>query len=130
MTAPIARGAEAYYQTHVQSRSPLELVVMLYDGALRFTEQAAEAMARQDMAAKAVALSRALAILAELQNTLNLQEGGEIAGRLDALYTHMTERLIDANVQRSPEPIREVAALLRTLREAWAQIAAGAVTAA
>jgi flagellar protein FliS len=130
MTAPIARGAEAYYQTHVQSRSPLELVVMLYDGALRFSEQAADAMARHDLATKAVALSRALAILAELQNTLNLQEGGEVAERLDALYTHMTERLIDANVQRSPEPIREVVGLLRPLRDAWAQIAAGAASAA
>ena len=130
MTASIARGAEAYYQTHVQSRSPTELVVMLYDGALRFTEQAADAMDRQDMAAKAIAMSKALAILSELQNTLNLQDGGQVAQQLDALYTHMTERLIDANVQRTSAPIREVIGLLRPLREAWAQVAAGIVSAA
>jgi flagellar secretion chaperone FliS len=123
MTPTMARGAEAYYQTHVQSRSPLELVVMLYDGAIRFLGQAAEAMDANDMAAKAVSLSRALAILAELQNTLNLAEGGELAKQLDALYTHATERLVDANVRRSSGPIHEVIALLRPLRDAWAQVA-------
>ena len=123
MTATLARGAEAYYQTHVQSRSPLELVVMLYDGALRFLDQAAEAMDRQDMPAKAVALSRAFAILGELQNTLNVGEGGELARQLDALYSHMNDRLVDANVQRSSAPIRDVINLLTPLRDAWIQIA-------
>jgi flagellar secretion chaperone FliS len=123
MTPSLARGAEAYQQTLVQSRSPLELVVMLYDGALRFLEQAAEAMDRRDMPAKAEALSRSFAILAELQNTLNVRDGGELARQLDALYVHMHERLIDANVQRSSAPIREVINLLRPLRDAWSQVA-------
>ena len=123
MTPTLARGAEAYYQTHVQSRSPLELVVMLYDGALRFLDQAAEAMDRQDRPAKAVALSRAFAILGELQNTLNVRDGGELARQLDALYSHMNDRLVDANVQRSSAPIRDVINLMRPLREAWLQLA-------
>ena len=126
MTLTLARGAEAYYQTHVQSRSPLELVVMLYDGALRFLEQSAEAMDRGDMPAKAVALSRAFAILAELQNTLNVGDGGEVARQLDALYAHMHDRLTDANVQRSSVPIRDVITLLRPLRDAWSQLATAA----
>lgn len=130
MTPSMARGAEAYYQTHVQSRSPLELVVMLYDGALRFLQTAADAMDRGDMPTKGVALSKALAILAELQNTLNLQDGGEVAAELDRLYTHMNERLVEANVHRSSAPIHDVIRLLTTLREAWNQIAVGAVTAA
>ena len=122
MTPTLARGAEAYYQTHVQSRSPLELVVMLYDGALRFFEQAAVAMDKRDMAAKAMALSQAFAILAELQNTLNVSEGGDLARQLDALYLHMHDRLVDANIQRSSAPIRDVIRLLAPLREAWAQV--------
>jgi flagellar protein FliS len=122
MTPTLARGAEAYYQTHVQSRSPLELVVMLYDGALRFLDQAALAMDQQDMTAKAVALSKAFAILGELQSTLNVNEGGELARQLDALYSHMHDRLVDANVQRSSAPIRDVMNLLRPLRDAWAQV--------
>ena len=123
MTATIARGAEAYYQTHVQSRSPLELVVMLYDGALRFLEQAADAMDKGDMVAKAAAMSRAFAILAELQNTLNVSEGGELARQLDSLYVYMNDRLVDANVQRSSGPIRDVMRLLAPLRDAWSQVA-------
>jgi flagellar protein FliS len=123
MTPSLARGAEAYKQTLVQSRSPLELVVMLYDGALRFMEQAAEAMDRRDMPAKAEALSRSFAIIAELQNTLNVRDGGELARQLDALYAHMHDRLVDANVQRSSAPIREVIALLTPLRDAWSQVA-------
>lgn len=125
-----SRGAQAYYQTHVQSRSPLELIVMLYDGAIRFLEQASQAMARRDMVQKAEALSRALAIVAELQSTLNLQDGGEVAAQLDGLYTHMTDRLVEANLQRSQEPIDEVTRLLRTLRDGWAQIASGSASAA
>lgn len=123
MTPTLARGAEAYYQTHVQSRSPLELVVMLYDGAIRFLDQAAVALDNQDMTAKAVALSKAFAILNELQNTLNVKDGGELAKQLDALYAHMHDRLVDANVQRSSAPIRDVINLLTPLRDAWVQIA-------
>ena len=123
MTPTLARGADAYYQTHVQSRSPLELVVMLYDGALRFLTQAAEAMDRGDMAGKAVALDRAFAILGELQNTLNVREGGDVALQLDALYGHMHDRLVEANVQRSSAPIHAVIKLLRPLRDAWSQVA-------
>ena len=123
MTPTMARGAEAYYQTHVQSRSPLELVVMLYDGALRFCDQAAAAMDAGDMTTKAVAMSRAFAILAELQNTLNVKDGGEVALQLDALYAHMNDRLVDANIQRSSAPIRDVMNLLTPLRDAWSQVA-------
>jgi flagellar protein FliS len=123
MTPTMARGAEAYYQTHVQSRSPLELVVMLYDGALRFCDQAATAMDAGDMTTKAAAMSRAFAILAELQNTLNVRDGGEVALQLDALYAHMNDRLTDANIQRSSAPIRDVMRLLSTLRDAWSQLA-------
>jgi flagellar secretion chaperone FliS len=103
---------------------------MLYDGALRFLEQAGDAMDARDMPAKAEAMSRAMAIIAELQSTLNLQDGGEVAAQLDALYTHMTARLLDANAQRKRAPIDEVAALMRTLRDAWSQIASGSASAA
>jgi flagellar secretion chaperone FliS len=130
MTPTLSRGANAYHQTLVQSRSPLELVVMLYDGAIRFLEQAGEAMAARDMSTKAVAMSKAMAIIAELQSTLNVQEGGEVAAQLDGLYTHITARLIEANVQRERGPIDEAVALLRPLRDAWSQIAAGSATAA
>ena len=116
-------AADAYFRTEVQSRSPLEMVVMLYDGATRFLGQAREALDRGDAVAKRESLSRALAVIAELQNTLNVDAGGDIASSLDALYTYMNERLLDANLRDDPTAIDEALTLLSPLRDAWSQIA-------
>lgn len=123
MQAVMARAAQAYYQTQVRSQSPVELVVMLYDGALRFLHMAADGMRRHDLVAKREGMSRATAILAELQNTLNLQEGGEVAASLDRLYNYISGRLFEANAKKDPAPIEEAIRLLKPLREAWSQIA-------
>ncbi len=119
----LVRGANAYLQTQVQSRSPVELVVMLYDGALKFLKLTVEAMERGDLVAKREAMSRAMAIFVHLQGTLNVDEGGPVAESLDSLYTYMTDRLTTANLQRERAPIDEVIQLLGDLREAWAQVA-------
>jgi flagellar secretion chaperone FliS len=123
MQQTLARGAQAYYQTQIQSRSPLELVVMLYDGALRFLQQTVDAMERGDLVAKRDALSRAMAIVTELHGMLDLEQGGEVAASLDSLYTYMIERITTANQQRDPAPVVEVMRLMTGLREAWSQIA-------
>jgi flagellar protein FliS len=117
------RGAHAYRQTQVQSRTPLELVVMLYDGAIRFIGTARGAIERRDIPARRDALQRALAIVAELQNTLNLEAGGEIAASLDRLYTYVTDRLITAAAQNSVAPLDEARKVLETLRDGWSTIA-------
>src|SRR4029453_105183 len=93
MSAIAARGVNSYRQTEIQSRSPLELVVMLYDGALRFTADAREAMVRRDIRARQQHLSRALAIVSELQSTLDMDTGGEVADRLHKLYGFFPDRL-------------------------------------
>lgn len=118
-----ARGAQAYLQTHVQSRSPLELVVLLYDGAIRSLGQARDAMSSGDLVAKRDAMSRGLAILSELQSMLNMEAGGEIAERLDALYTYLNGRCLDANATRDPAGLDETLRLLTMLRDAWADVA-------
>jgi flagellar protein FliS len=122
---PAMRGAEVYRQTQVQSRTPLELVVMLYDGALRFMGVAEEAIRRNDIQARRVALSKTLAIISELQSTLNMQDGGEIAKSLDGLYRWSNVRLLDAALLNQVEPIDEVSRVFRTLREGWNDIATG-----
>lgn len=119
-----SRAAQHYQQTQVRSSSPLELVVLLYDGALRATAAAADAMERRDIPARRDAISRALAIIGELQSTLNMDQGGALAIELDRLYTWMTDALVQATVQQSTEPIRDVRKVLETLREGWQQIAA------
>lgn len=119
-----SRGAQAYFQTHVQSRSPVEVVVMLYDGAVRYLQQASRAMAAGDLVAKRDALSHGMTIVTELQGMLNLEEGGEIARRLDGLYTYVHGCCLEANAQRKPEKLDEAVRLLGTLRSAWAEVAA------
>ena len=118
------RGADAYRRTSVQSSSPLQLVVMLYDGAIRFVLEAREAIARNDVRARTTAVSRALSIVAELQNTLNVGEGGDIARELDRLYAYINTRLFDVTAKGDDEAAHEVHKLLTTLRDGWAQIAA------
>jgi flagellar protein FliS len=115
--------AEQYFGTQVRSSSPLELVVMLYDAALRHATTAREAMARRDIPARRAALSRTLAIVAELQGSLDLDQGGDVARELDRLYVWMTDRLTDATVRQDSRPIDEVIRILDTLADAWRTIA-------
>jgi flagellar secretion chaperone FliS len=122
------RGAEAYRRTEAQSSSPLELVVRLYDGAIRFVIEARDAIARKDVRARTTAVTRALDIIAELQNTLNMKEGGDIARELDRLYTYMSTRLLDVTARADDGAAAEVQKLLGTLRDSWSQLATGSAT--
>jgi flagellar protein FliS len=124
MYAQHTRGATAYRQTGVQSSSPLQLVVLLYDGALRHLVAARNAFHRNDLVARREGISKALAIITELESTLNLEQGGVVAASLDGLYTYMMGRLVDARARKDTAAIDEVEKLLRSLRDAWAQIAA------
>jgi flagellar protein FliS len=124
------QAASAYRQTEVQSRTPLELVVMLYDGALRFVAQAKDAIERRDIPARREAVSRAIAIISELQSTLDLEQGGHVAASLDRLYAYVNTRLIDASFKQDARPLDEAARLLTTLRDAWGDIARNTAAAA
>lgn len=119
------RAAQHYMQTQVRSSSPLELVVMLYDGVLRHTATAIDAMARGDILARRDAISKSLAIVGELQSTLDMDQGGDIAVQLDRLYSWVTESLVDATVKQHPQPIHDVRRVLETLRDGWQQVATG-----
>ncbi len=117
------QGLNAYRRTEVQSRTPLELVVMLYDGALRFAAVAHDAILRGDLGTRRDATSRLLAIVAELQNTLDLERGGEVAATLDGLYDYMSRRVLEATSLNDAARIDEVRRLLETLRESWLTLA-------
>ena len=116
------RGAEAYKRIEAESRSPMELVVMLYDGALRFIGEARAAHAKGDVAARGTALGKTINIVAELQNTLNVAEGGTIAQELDRLYTFATTRLLEVTMKQDATALDDVEKVLVTLREGWVQI--------
>lgn len=123
MSAGVAeRGLDTYRRTAVQSSSPVQLVVMLYDGALRFCADARGAILRRDVAAKGKALSKAIAIVGELQGTLDLERGGEVAVSLHQLYSFLTDRLISASFTQSVEPLDQAVRVLTNLREGWAKV--------
>jgi flagellar protein FliS len=124
------RGLNTYRQTQVQSRTPLELVVMLYDGALVSLSSARAAIERRDIASRRDSIGRALAIISELQSTLNLEHGGEVAAQLDDLYEFASRRLLDATIKNEVTPVDEVTRVFTTLRDAWQTIAAAPVAAA
>ena len=64
-----------------------------------------------------------MAIISELQSTLDMERGGDIADQLDRLYTWMTSQLVDATIKQSADPIKDVRRMLEILRDAWQQIA-------
>lgn len=115
--------SNVYQQVEVNTCNKLQLVVMLYDGAIRFLSEARTAILTKNVRAKAVALDRALAIIGELQSTLQLEEGGDVAASLNSLYNYMNESLLLASAEMDAKPVDHVIRLLKTLNSAWTEIA-------
>lgn len=113
---------QAYRQSSILTASPGQLVVMLYDGAIRFLRQAELAMEEGAVAHTNDRMQRAEAILEELLETLN-PEAGEIMQRLQSIYIFCRAELIAARIERSPQKIRQITKLLSDMRDAWAEIA-------
>jgi flagellar protein FliS len=113
---------QEYRKNAVNGASPVQLVVMLYDGALRFMEQGRYAMQNGDLVAQNHNLQKAQRIVLELMATLNMDQGGEVAQNLMALYTFVLEQLIDANVKDSTVPIEHAMKTMSGLRESWAEL--------
>ncbi|MGB9885476.1 MAG: flagellar export chaperone FliS [Moorellales bacterium] len=109
---------QAYQENQVQTQPQEKLVLMLYEGALRFIKQAQEAVAAKKYDQTSYFLGRAQDILSELMLTLNL-EVGEIAHRLYALYDFMYRHLVQANLRKDPQMMAEVYRLLSELRDTW-----------
>ena len=119
---PYARS-QAYREASVMTASPEQLVVMLYDGCLRFLFQSAYAMREGDRRQSQDRMRRAEAIIDELTVTLDHERGGEIASRLQGIYAFCRRHLIEAALEQNPAKIEEVSELLTELRDAWAEIA-------
>jgi flagellar protein FliS len=96
---------------------------MLYDGALKFMGTAREAIERRDIPARREALSRTLAIISELQSTLNLAEGGQVAIELDRLYSYSNARLLEAAMKNEVAAVDDVKRVFEILRDGWNTIA-------
>jgi flagellar protein FliS len=117
-----AYGARSYVQTQTVSATPLQLVAMLYDGAVMSAAAAHDAMVRRDIPARRTAVNKLLGIIAELQNSLDRERGGAVAAELDRLYDYVVRRMMEAVSTQTAAPIEDVHRILQTLREAWQQI--------
>jgi len=111
--------ALTYRQLSVQSATPVGLVVMLYDGAIAFLHRAIEAMEAHDIEKKCDHLNRVLAIIIQLEGTLNFEQGGEAARTLQAFYMYARARAQQANIENSTEILRALIDHLTALRNAW-----------
>lgn len=115
-------GFDTYQETAVSTQSRGRLVVMLYDGAIRFLRQAIADIERCDYAAKGANISKAQAILHELNTVLDMEQGGQIAQNLRSLYNFANRHLSEANFRKDPQMIREVIGILEELNQSWRAI--------
>jgi flagellar protein FliS len=119
--------ARTYRANAILTASPGQLVLMLYDGALKALALAREGFNQPAEDPKRIQLIntqllKAQDILAELQSGLNLEAGGEFARTMHRLYDYHNRRLLEANLRKQVEPVIEVERLVRELRDAWAQM--------
>lgn len=113
-------GPQAYLRTKVMTASPAELRLMLFDGAIRFAEQARRGYADKNYEAAYEGTTKAQAILMELMNALRPDQAPELCKKLSALYTFLYSSLVQASSTRDPALVDEVIKLLRFERETWA----------
>ena len=110
---------DAYLESRIESADPLQLVRLLYQGAVASVREARTHLAAGEIAARSRAISKAHAILVELTTSLNYEAGGDLSRRLAQLYDYMMRRLLEANLKQIDEPLAEVLGLLTTVGEAW-----------
>lgn len=116
------QAAQQYFRTKVLTATPEQLQLMLYDGALRFGEQARAALEQQDFERSYELISRVQKIISELSGSLKHDVSPELCGKLSSLYNYAYRLLIDANVDHNLASLEEALSILRYQRETWAML--------
>jgi flagellar protein FliS len=122
MTHPDNRSA-LYKETSVVTASPTKLVVMLYEGAIRFMTRAAKDIRERDLVSKSESTSRALAIVQHLRLTLDIDKGQQVARELDSLYAYVISKILEGSIKLDALAIDEAIKVLSNLLPAWEEIA-------
>jgi flagellar protein FliS len=112
---------QKYKQTAVQSASREKILLMLYEGAIKFTKLAIIACENKKIADRGMNIGRAYDIVMELNNTLDHKIGGEISKNLESLYIFMMEQYTKSNISGDPNPLKSNQKMLETLYEGWVQ---------
>ena len=111
-----------YQEIAVQTSSPTKLVVMLYEGAIRFLRQSITAIQSKDLDQKRHSVDRAVAVIQHLQGTLDMDRGGEVAAELDRLYTYINSRIVEGSSKLQIAPLEEAIKLLTVLLSGWEEV--------
>lgn len=114
--------AQNYLRTRVFTATPEQLQMMLYDGAIRFAEQARPALEKKDWETSYNMISRAQKIITELTCSLKHDVAPELCGRLAALYSYVYRKLVDASTTHAVESLDDALKILRYQRETWAML--------
>ena len=115
-------GIASYQENSVTTQSKGRLIVLLYEGAIKFMKLAIKELEAGNYEAKGKHLNRAREIISELNAVLDMQAGGELSGNLRKLYMFMQQRLSDANIKRDPQIIRDVITIMEELNQGWKAI--------
>ncbi|MGE4192568.1 MAG: flagellar export chaperone FliS [Pseudodesulfovibrio sp.] len=118
----MANPAKAYLATQVETTTQGELLLMLYEAAIKFLKRAQREIDNRDYAKKGIYISKAMAIVHELSESLNKEKGGDITPKLSQLYLFCTSQLVKANIRMDNKMIDDVIRILDGLRSAYAQI--------
>lgn len=119
------KAAKAYLSTQVTTATQGDLLLLLYDTAIKHIKLAKDKIAERDFAAKGILISKAIEIVSELHESLNKEKGGEVAKNLSKVYFLCNTRLLQANIELNPNRLDEVVGILSGLRQAFAQIIPG-----
>jgi flagellar protein FliS len=119
---PNPQAAQNYLKTKVFTATPEQLQLMLYDGAIRFGEQAKVALEAKNYEQSYNMISRVQRIITEMQSSLKPQAAPDLCKKLAALYNYIYRRLIEANVEHKAESLDEALKLLRYQRETWVML--------
>jgi flagellar protein FliS len=115
-------ATNTYQQQQVNSATPAKMVFMLYEKTLSRLQEAQHAIERNDIQARCNANCNAQELIAHLSNTLDMDQGGEIAENLEKIFAHCMLRLMDVDRHNDAEAAEEVITLLRPIRDSWAEL--------
>lgn len=112
---------QKYKATSIQSASREKLLLLMYEGAIKFTKRAIKAFEEKKIAERCENIGRAYDIVMELNNTLDHKVGGEVAIQLEQLYMFITDQYLKANMTADVAPLHHALKILETLQDGWVQ---------
>lgn len=117
------KNIKQYQNVQVLTADGVRLIIMLYDGVVRFNKGAQMAIEAGDIQGRNLFINKSMAIISELMNSLNMERGGEVARKLESLYDFCINELNTANMKNDAKPLDSVNRVMGELRQGWEAIA-------